>query len=248
MRREVVQLEDLTLPLYDDVSLEARRYVAAALSECAVAPARLVDRLANDRVDIAAPLLARSETLTDVDLIALIGRHGLPHARAIARRPELNPTIAQLIRALEAVAPKPLTEEGLMLTKSSAKMLKQPATRKTRAAHKGSSVSEGIAAAVERAASMVTSGISGTIRATADLKAHPAVPATKTSVPHLSAVPEERLTADGFAYSPLPPVPQRPAGQAEDAARDRLRSMMVPRSHEPEDHAQSRKQDFRQAP
>ena len=106
-RREVVQLEDLTLPLYDDVSLEARRYVAAALSECAVAPARLVDRLANDRVDIAAPLLARSETLTDVDLIALIGRHGLPHARAIARRPELNPTIAQLIRALEAVAPKP---------------------------------------------------------------------------------------------------------------------------------------------
>jgi uncharacterized protein (DUF2336 family) len=230
-RREVVQLEDLTLPLYNEVSPEARRYVAAALSECAVAPAKLIEQLANDRVDIAAPLLARSEALTDVDLIALIGKHGLPHARAIARRPELNPTIAQLIRALEAVAPKPLTEEGLMVTKSSAKTLKQPATQTTRAMHKGSSVSEGIAAAVERA--MVSAGISGTIRTAANLKAHPASPANKPAASYLAGVPAERLTAEGFAYSPLPPVPPRPPGQAEDAARDRLRSMMVPRSQEP---------------
>ncbi|TIV71733.1 MAG: hypothetical protein E5V89_08785, partial [Mesorhizobium sp.] len=34
-------------------------------------------------------------------LVALIGRHGLPHARAIARRKQLNATIADLIRALE---------------------------------------------------------------------------------------------------------------------------------------------------
>jgi uncharacterized protein (DUF2336 family) len=230
-RREVVQLEDLTLPLYDEVSPEARRYVAAALSECAVAPARLVERLANDRVDIAAPLLARSEALTDVDLIALIGKHGLSHARVIARRAALNPTIAQLIRALEAVAPKPLTEEGLMQTKSSVKTLKKDAPQ-SRAAHKGSSVSEGIAAAVERAASMVTAGISGTVRTAATLAASPASPATRPGRSILAGVPAERLTAEGFAYSPLPPVLQRPAGQAEDAARDRLRSMMEPASQE----------------
>lgn len=103
-RREVLQLDDLTLPLLDQVSVEARRYVAAALSECAVAPAGLVARLADDRVDVAAPLLIRSSLLADVDLIGLIGRHGLSHARAIARRPSLNPTITQLIRALEASA------------------------------------------------------------------------------------------------------------------------------------------------
>ncbi|RUW88554.1 hypothetical protein EOA35_33200, partial [Mesorhizobium sp. M8A.F.Ca.ET.023.01.1.1] len=100
-RREIGQLEDLTLPLFDDVSVESRRYVAAALSECEYAPAALVRRLCEEPVDIAAPLLIRSRAVSDIDLIALIGRHGLPHARAIARRKELNPTIADLIRALE---------------------------------------------------------------------------------------------------------------------------------------------------
>jgi uncharacterized protein (DUF2336 family) len=100
-RREIAQLEDLTLPLFDEVSVESRRYVAAALSECDYAPTALVRRLAEEPVEIAAPLLTRSNALSDIDLIALIGRHGLPHARAIARRKELNPTIADLIRALE---------------------------------------------------------------------------------------------------------------------------------------------------
>ncbi|WP_292518085.1 hypothetical protein [Mesorhizobium sp.] len=100
-RREIAQLEDLTLPLFADVSIESRRYVAAALSECEYAPTALVRRLCEEPVDVAAPLLIRSRALRDIDLIALIGRHGLPHARAIARRKDLNPTIAQLIRALE---------------------------------------------------------------------------------------------------------------------------------------------------
>ncbi len=100
-RREIGQLEDLTLPLFDNVSVESRRYVAAALSECEYAPAALVRRLCEEPVDIAAPLLIRSRAVSDIDLIALIGQHGLPHARAIARRKDLNPTIADLIRALE---------------------------------------------------------------------------------------------------------------------------------------------------
>jgi len=100
-RREIAQLEDLTLPLFDEVSVESRRYVAAALSECEYAPAALVRRLAEEPVEIAAALLTRSNALSDIDLIALIGRHGLPHARAIARRKKLNETIAHLIRALE---------------------------------------------------------------------------------------------------------------------------------------------------
>lgn len=100
-RREIAQLEDLTLPLFDSVSVESRRYVAAALSECEYAPAALVRRLCEEPVDVCAPLLVRSRALSDIDLIALIGRHGLPHARAMARRKGLNPTIAQLIKALE---------------------------------------------------------------------------------------------------------------------------------------------------
>lgn len=100
-RREIAQLEDLALPLFDDVPDEALRFGAAALSETEYAPRRLVLRLAESKVDVAAPLLIRSAVLGDVDLIALIGQHGLPHARAIGRRKDLNPAIAHLIRALE---------------------------------------------------------------------------------------------------------------------------------------------------
>lgn len=104
-RRDMAQLEDLTLPLYDAVSVESRRYVAAALSETQYPPAALVRRLCDDTVDIAAPLLIRSPVLRDIDLIALIGRHGLTHARAIARRPGLHATIARLVSALDRHSP-----------------------------------------------------------------------------------------------------------------------------------------------
>ncbi|CAM5580306.1 hypothetical protein MAUB1S_09771 [Mycolicibacterium aubagnense] len=100
-RREIAQLEDLALPLFADVPDEALRFGAAALSETEYAPRQLVLRLAECKVDVAAPLLIRSAVLSDVDLIALIGRHGLQHARAIGRRKDLNPAIAHLIRALE---------------------------------------------------------------------------------------------------------------------------------------------------
>jgi uncharacterized protein (DUF2336 family) len=103
-RREIDQLEDLALPLFDSVSVESRRFAAAALSECRHPPQMLVHRLSDETIDIAAPLLIRSTALSDVDLIALIGRHGLPHARAIARRPGLNKTIGQLVEALMSSA------------------------------------------------------------------------------------------------------------------------------------------------
>jgi uncharacterized protein (DUF2336 family) len=106
-RREIAQLEDLALPLFDSVSAESKRYVAAALSEIPHAPPALVRRLSNEPVGIAAPLLIRSDVLSDIDLIVLIGRHGLPHARAIGRRRNLNPTIANLVRALDRPAPVP---------------------------------------------------------------------------------------------------------------------------------------------
>jgi uncharacterized protein (DUF2336 family) len=103
-RREIGQLDDLVLPLFDEVSTDGLRFAAAALSECETAPDGIVKRLSEAEVKIAAPLLIRSRALTDVDLISLIGRHGLPHARAIARRENLHPAIASLIRAMERQA------------------------------------------------------------------------------------------------------------------------------------------------
>lgn len=122
-REETTQLDDLTLGLFESVSIEARRFASAALSECVAAPPGLVHRLADQPVEISAPLLLRSQALSDVDLIALIGKHGIPHAKAIARREGLNPVIQSLIRALIARAetvekqdaPKQPREENAVL-------------------------------------------------------------------------------------------------------------------------------------
>jgi uncharacterized protein (DUF2336 family) len=99
-RREIAQIEDLAMPLLDAAAPETRRFVAAALSECCYPPADLVRRLTKEPVDIAAPLLVRSEALSDADLIALIARQGLQHAQAIAKRPKLSPKVAALIEKL----------------------------------------------------------------------------------------------------------------------------------------------------
>lgn len=100
-RREIAQAEDLCLPLLDAVSAEDLRFAAAALSECRHAPAALVQRLADQPIEIAAPLLSRSTALGEVDLVRLIARHGRPHARAIARRPDPGATVRQLLAALK---------------------------------------------------------------------------------------------------------------------------------------------------
>ncbi len=88
------------MPLLPLVTDDSRRLAAASLSHCFPGPHGLVRRLAEEDVSISAPLLVASSVLTDIDLIGLIGRHGLAHAGAIARRRNLNPNIVALIRAL----------------------------------------------------------------------------------------------------------------------------------------------------
>lgn len=102
-RRDATQLDDLASPLLDHVGDETLRYVSAALSQSRYAPPSLVRKLADLPVDISAPLLVQSPVFTAIDLVALIGRHGLPHARAIARRPDLDHRILGLVRALGAL-------------------------------------------------------------------------------------------------------------------------------------------------
>src|SRR5690606_156691 len=101
-RRETAQLDDLAVPLLASVSEETLRFAAATLSDSPYAPPTLVRRLCDMPVEICAPLLMRSPILTGIDLVALIGRHGLPHARAIAARQGLDSRIVRLIASLGA--------------------------------------------------------------------------------------------------------------------------------------------------
>lgn len=99
-RREIAQLAQLTLPLIDRTSTEARRFACAVLSDSRHAPADLVQRLCEEPVETCAPLLIRSPLLSHADLVHIIGAKGAAHARVIARRGDLHPAIAALIQAL----------------------------------------------------------------------------------------------------------------------------------------------------
>ncbi|PZO81661.1 MAG: hypothetical protein DI629_03745 [Mesorhizobium amorphae] len=106
-REDAARLDDLTLPLLEGVSIPSRRFAAAALSECERAPHALSRRLCDDAIEVAAPLLVRLKDLSDVELIGLIGRRGVPHAQVIGRRAGLNPVIASLVRALSVPFDRP---------------------------------------------------------------------------------------------------------------------------------------------
>lgn len=103
-RRDAAQLDDLAGPLLKAASDETLRFAAAALSETPHAPPALVRRLADMPVEISAPLLLRSPVLTPIDLLALVARRGVPHARAIAGRADLDERILLLIRSIDIPA------------------------------------------------------------------------------------------------------------------------------------------------
>jgi len=96
-KSDAQQLEDLAVPLLALASQRVRRHAAAALSEFSHAPKRLVLALAEDEVDISAPLLLRSPVLTPTDLTDIIMHKGIGHARAIARRQIADPELLHVL-------------------------------------------------------------------------------------------------------------------------------------------------------
>jgi len=109
-RNEIAQIDDLALGLYDSVSREAKHYAATVLSKCADVPPELLKRLCDESVDVSAPLLISSKALRTVDLLRLISRQGLSHARVIVRRKNVDPVIINLVRLLNARAESEIAE------------------------------------------------------------------------------------------------------------------------------------------
>lgn len=111
LRQDVVQLEELAMPLIARASARAKRHAAAALSESADAPKPVVMALAEEPIEISAPLLLRSAVLTSVDLIAIVHRRGIAHARIVSRRRDPGPELLGLLHSFD----DPVIERALGL-------------------------------------------------------------------------------------------------------------------------------------
>ena len=94
---DIQQFGELTDALYERVSDEAKRHIAAVLASNTYAPVDIIRKLANEPVAIAAPVLAQSPMLTAGDLVTIIARHGNEHARVISNRADLDPSIRALL-------------------------------------------------------------------------------------------------------------------------------------------------------
>lgn len=98
-RQDSHQLEDLAFPLLDRATMRGKRQAANSIAQIEDAPRRLVLALANEPVEISAPVLLRSATLRPQDLLDIISKNGLTHARAIARRQSDDPLLKGVLRS-----------------------------------------------------------------------------------------------------------------------------------------------------
>lgn len=98
-RQDMQQFEDLVMPLLHCAGAGAKRQAASALAQLDEAPRRVILALAGEPVEISAPLLLRSPLLRPGELIDLIGKHGLAHARVIARRQSGDALLGDVLRS-----------------------------------------------------------------------------------------------------------------------------------------------------
>jgi uncharacterized protein (DUF2336 family) len=96
---------DTVLDAYDSVLLRlsgmvepaVRAEIAADLARQRRVPPAIVRHLALDEIEIAQPLLILSPMLSDSDLCGIAEIRGVPHRRAIARRPLIGMAVTDLL-------------------------------------------------------------------------------------------------------------------------------------------------------
>ena len=86
--------------LAGDMEEAVRVELSERMASAADAPTRLVRGLAADpSIAVARPVLEASTALSEEDLLALAGRHGQEHLKAISRRPTVSQAVSEAIMA-----------------------------------------------------------------------------------------------------------------------------------------------------
>jgi uncharacterized protein (DUF2336 family) len=88
---------DILHSIVRDIEMAARQEIARRLAERSDAPHDLIRFLANDTIEVAHPILVKSEVLDDADLIEVIRARTLEHALAVASRPVLSDAVTDAL-------------------------------------------------------------------------------------------------------------------------------------------------------
>ncbi len=88
---------DIIRQLIHEVEVSVRRTLAERLAEQADAPEDLVVTLANDEIEVAHPILLKSEVLKDPELIEIVQHRTMEHQVAIAVRPKVSAQVSDAL-------------------------------------------------------------------------------------------------------------------------------------------------------
>jgi uncharacterized protein (DUF2336 family) len=83
--------------LADAIETRARARLSEKLADVPNAPPRVVLKFANDDIAVARPVLARSQLLTDSDLVATAKARGRDHMLAISERANLSEPVTDVL-------------------------------------------------------------------------------------------------------------------------------------------------------
>ena len=90
-------MTDILRHLIHDVEMSVRRDLAERLAQNPMAPRDLIKSLANDDIEVAHPILSRSQVLHNMDLIEIVHHRTLEHQLAIAMREGVPEDVADAL-------------------------------------------------------------------------------------------------------------------------------------------------------
>ncbi len=141
--RERALMHEILRRLTRDVEMAIRIALAERLAEDTTAPHDLILLLADDRIEVARPLLLRSPLLTDTDFLRLITEAGEAHHEAVASREHIGEPVTQelaksgvesvLVALVRNATAKisPLTFETLVEKSRNIERLHEPLTQRS---------------------------------------------------------------------------------------------------------------------
>jgi uncharacterized protein (DUF2336 family) len=94
---EIDYFGDIMGRLVFEMEMAVRQHLAETLSTVGAAPPDLVNRLANDAIEVARPVLSKSGVLKDTDLLEIIRKCGQEHLLAVSKRETVSETVADAL-------------------------------------------------------------------------------------------------------------------------------------------------------
>jgi uncharacterized protein (DUF2336 family) len=119
---QVSVFDDVMQCLLDHTEHDAKVELSSRLAPISRAPAKVVSTLLNDKDPrVSTPMLAKSSSVSDTDLSAIIAAGAAEQLMMIARRPAINKLVTEklIARAIPDVTYAVLANEGAQISETS---------------------------------------------------------------------------------------------------------------------------------